>query len=135
MRQPAAWVLAALGVCAVLVAVSRMAGDIELVDRHSGIAPLHPQRAGGAFANNWDAWLRKVTLQVRAAVDLSKGLPAAKKERLDGILAHDVVCVPAPCAKRELSLFCCCIPQHMQFPVHESYQQYPQCPPGMLGIR
>jgi hypothetical protein len=90
------WVLVALGACAVLVAVSRTAGRIELVDRHSGIAPLHPQRAGGAFTNDWDGWLRKVTLQVRAAVDLSKGLSAAKKERLDGILAHDVVRVLAP---------------------------------------
>ena len=91
----AAWV-GALGVCAVLVAVSRTAGRIELVDRHSGIAPLHALRADGAFASDWDGWLRKVTLQVRAAVDLSKGLPAAKKERLDGILAHDVVRVLAP---------------------------------------
>ena len=96
--------LLGIGACGVLiaaclVAVSRTAGRVELADRHGGIAPLQPQRADSAFAEDWDGWLRKVTLQVRAAVDLAKGLPAAKKERLDGILSHDVVrspCFPGP---------------------------------------
>ena len=60
------------------------------------------QHADG-FAKDWDGWLRKVTLQVRAAVDLAKGLPAAKKDRLDGILSHDVVrapCAPGPALLR-----------------------------------
>lgn len=41
---------------------------------------------------DWDGWLRKVTLQVKAAVDLaSDGLNGAKKRQLDNILAKDVV--------------------------------------------
>jgi hypothetical protein len=41
---------------------------------------------------DWDGWLRKVTLQVKAAVDLaSDGLNGAKKRQLDHILAKDVV--------------------------------------------
>ena len=76
----------------VCVSIARRA-DIELVGAHSGIRPLSQggSEGGDVFANDWDGWLRKVTLQVKAAVDLAKGLPAAKKERLDGILAHDVV--------------------------------------------
>ena len=94
--------VAVLAIGACLVVVSHTAGRVELVDRHSGIAPLQPQHADG-FAKDWDGWLRKVTLQVRAAVDLAKGLPAAKKDRLDGILSHDVVrapCAPGPALLR-----------------------------------
>jgi hypothetical protein len=40
---------------------------------------------------SWDGWLRKVTLQVKAAVDLSRGLQGSKLKRLDGILATDMV--------------------------------------------
>ena len=41
---------------------------------------------------DWDGWLRKVTLQVKAAVDLaSDGLNGASKRQLDNILAKDVV--------------------------------------------
>lgn len=80
--------MAAALVCAVLS--TRISGaTVELVaDAHSGIKPLSAR--SHTFAGDWDGWLRKVTLQVKAAVDLAKGLPAAKKERLDGILAHDV---------------------------------------------
>jgi len=83
----------ALAVCATLLAVSHTTGRVELVDRHSGITPLQQKLAGGkggAFAADWNGWLKKVTLQVKAAVDLAQGLPAAKKERLDGILGNDV---------------------------------------------
>ena len=92
----ALWACAVLAIGVCLVVVSRTAGRVELVDRHSGIAPLQPPHADGVFAKDWNGWLRKVTLQVRAAVDLAKGLPAAKKEGLDGILSHDMV--RAPCA-------------------------------------
>ena len=81
---------AAALVCAAVVSTRVGSANVELVaDAHSGIKPLSAR--SDAFADSWDGWLRKVTLQVKAAVDLAKGLPAGKKERLDGILAHDVV--------------------------------------------
>jgi len=64
---------------------------VELGDRHSGITPLKEAKDGTGFAKSWDGWLKQVSLQVHAAVDLARGLPAAKKERLDGILGNDVV--------------------------------------------
>jgi len=64
---------------------------VELGDRHSGIKPLKEAKEGTGFAKSWDGWLKQVSLQVHAAVDLARGLPAAKKERLDGILGNDVV--------------------------------------------
>mmetsp|Transcript_15310 Transcript_15310/g.30712 ORF Transcript_15310/g.30712 Transcript_15310/m.30712 type:complete len:345 (+) Transcript_15310:43-1077(+) len=42
------------------------------------------------FAGMWDSWLHKMTVQVRAAVDLSHGLSSGKESKLDDLLKHDM---------------------------------------------
>lgn len=88
----AAVLAAALAVAFVLGARER--GQVELLrsgalERPKG-ATASAQQADRAFATGWGGWLRRVTLQIKAAMHLSRGLPASKVARLDGILAGDV---------------------------------------------
>ena len=88
----AAVLAAALAVAFVMEAGER--GQVELLrsgalERPKG-ATASAQQADRAFATGWGGWLRRVTLQIKAAMHLSRGLPASKVARLDGILAGDV---------------------------------------------